>query len=211
LGPALRGARASGYSFQATPCCSYDKGVAFHFYPWPAYANLRQYKRIMKPVESTVEILALKALDRNIDKAWIDWAVEMLMAGFDTEYLTILAGEREPFNQFEMRDIANKVLSELELDYSDKDKAIKDYACYLIDKSLKGEIENLKALQILNKICIECNNDKDLFDFYLLYFAKDDLLYSEVQWYWKGATRENIDKIIIDYFTNWKAKFDSRQ
>jgi len=54
----------------------------------------------MKSVKSTTEILAFKALNRDINKTWVDWAVEMLMAGFDTENLTILAGEFEPFNQF---------------------------------------------------------------------------------------------------------------
>ena len=45
----------------------------------------------------------------------------MPMAGFDTEHLTILAGESEPFNQFQMQELADKVLAELQLDYSDKD------------------------------------------------------------------------------------------
>jgi hypothetical protein len=38
-------------------------------------------------VKTTPAILAYKALNRNIDKFWIDWAVEMLMNGFDTENL----------------------------------------------------------------------------------------------------------------------------
>jgi hypothetical protein len=29
-----------GYPFQATPCCSYSSGVAFHFYPLPACARV---------------------------------------------------------------------------------------------------------------------------------------------------------------------------
>lgn len=37
-------------------------------------------------------------------------------------------------------------------------------------------------------------------DFYLLYFAKDDLNESEVQWYWNGADRINIDLIIKNAF-----------
>jgi hypothetical protein len=101
----------------------------------------------MKPVKSTAEILAFKALNRDVDKTWVDWAVDMLIAGFDTEHLTILAGESEPFNQFQMQELAEKVLVELQLDYSDN---------------------------------------------------------SENQWYWDGATRENIEKIITDYFTAWK-------
>jgi hypothetical protein len=158
----------------------------------------------MKPVKTTSEILAFKALNRDIDKAWVDWAVDMLMAGYDTEHLTILAGESEPFNQFQMQELADKVLAELQLDYSDKDQTIKNYACYLIDKSLDGELDNFKVLGILKDICIELDYEKYLYDFYSLYFAKDDLSYSENQWYWDGAKRDNIEKIITDYFTTWK-------
>lgn len=158
----------------------------------------------MKPVKSTSEILALKVLNRDVDKSWVDWAVDMLMAGFDTEHLTILAGESEPFNQFKMRELVNKVLAELQLDYSDKDQTIKNYACYLIDRSLNEELDNFKVIEILKDICIELDYEKYLYDFYSLYFAKDDLSYSENQWYWDGATRENIDKIITEYFKSWK-------
>ncbi len=158
----------------------------------------------MKPVKSTAEILAFKALNRDIDKSWIDWAVDMLMAGFDTENLAILASEFEPCNQFQLQDLTSKVLDELRLDYSDKDQTIKNYACYLIDKSLDGELANFKVLDILKDICIELDYEKYLYDFYSLYFAKEDLSYSENQWYWDGATRENIDEIITDYFKNWK-------
>jgi len=114
----------------------------------------------MKPVKSTAEILAFKALNRDINKTWTDWAVEMLMAGYDTEHLTILAGESEPFNQFEMQELAEKVLTELKLDYSDKDQIIKNYACYLIDKSLNGVLDNVKVLDILKDICIELDYEK---------------------------------------------------
>ncbi|HYG38322.1 MAG TPA: hypothetical protein VD908_06880 [Cytophagales bacterium] len=157
----------------------------------------------MKPVKTTAEILAFKAFNRDIDENWVDWAVDMLTAGYDTENLTILAGESEPFNQFQMQELADKVLSELKLDYSDKDEAIKNYACYLIDKSLDGELD-FKVLDILKDICIELDYEKYLYDFYSLYFAKDDLSYSENQWYWDGATKENIDKIITNYFITWK-------
>jgi hypothetical protein len=158
----------------------------------------------MKPVKSTAEILACKLLNRDIDKTWVDWAVDMLMAGYDTEHLTILAGEREPFNQFQLQELADKVLTELQLDYSDKELTIKNYACYLIDKSLNGEIDTFMVLEILKDICIGLDYEQYLFDFYLLYNAKDDLTYSENICHWDGATRENIDKIITDYFITWK-------
>jgi|WetSurMetagenome_2_1015567.scaffolds.fasta_scaffold18424_2 hypothetical protein len=157
----------------------------------------------MKPVKSTAEILAFKVLNRDINKTWVDWAVDMLMAGFDTENLTILAGEFEPYNQFQLQDLTTKVLNELHLDYSDKDQTIKNFACYLIDKSQSKELDSFKVLDILKDICIELEMEKYLYQFYLLYFAKDDLLDSEIQWYLEGVDRSNIDKVIEDYFTTW--------
>jgi hypothetical protein len=49
--------------------------------------------------------------------------------------------------------------------------------------------------------------DARLTDFYLLYYAKNDLTEDEVQWYWEGANRENIDGIIKEQFKNWLSKF----
>ncbi|HRD39741.1 MAG TPA: hypothetical protein PLC65_14025, partial [Bacteroidia bacterium] len=159
----------------------------------------------MTSVPSTYEILALKALNHDIDKTWTDWAIEMLRQGHDTESLTILAGESSPYNQFELQQLTNKVLTELKLDYSDKDLVIKSYVSYLLDRVLKNELDSLPVLEILKDICIELNMEKYLYQFYLLYFAKDDLLDSDVQWYIDGANKNNIDKIITDYFKKWLA------
>ena len=158
----------------------------------------------MKLVKSTSEILAFKALNRDINMTWVDWAVEMLTAGFDTENLTILAGESEPFNQFQLQDLTTKVLDELQLDYADKEQTIKNYVCYLIDKVLDKEIETVKALEILKDICIELGMEDYLMHFYLLYFTKTDLLESENQYYLDGIDRSNIDTVIADYFATWK-------
>lgn len=164
----------------------------------------------MREVKSTVEILAFKALNRDIDRTWVEWAVEMLMAGFDTENLAILAGEYEPYNQFQLQALTTRAFDELQLDYSNKDQTIKNYSCYLIDKSLNGELNSFKVLAILKDICIELDYASYLYDFYLLYFAKDDLSYSDNQYYWNGADKDNIDKIILSYFTNWKINCETK-
>lgn len=170
--------------------------------------NIYDFIYKMKLTKTTPEVLAFKVLWKRIDQVWVDWAVAMLMAGYDTEHLRILAWETEPFYQFEMQNIIDKVLTELQIDCSDKDKIIKDYVCYLIDKSFDGEIESLELLNILKDLFIELELNCDyLYGFYLLYFAKDDLLDSEYQYHWDGGTRENIDKIITDYFVTWKATY----
>lgn len=161
----------------------------------------------MKPVASTAEILAFKALNRNADKRWVDWAVDMLMEGFDTEYLVILAGMSSPFDQFEMQRITDKALQENELYYSDKNKVITQYVCYLLEKGLKGDIPSFTILNILKEIYLELDYEGSLQQFYLLYYAKDDLQYSEVQWYVNGVDRNNIEEAIMIYFTEWLEEY----
>jgi hypothetical protein len=158
----------------------------------------------MTPVKSTYEILANKVLNRSVDKTWVEWAYQMLLAGFDNENLVILAGETAPYNEFELRELTSKIFDELRLDYSDTEKIIRSYASYLIDKAQVGEIETVTVLDILKEICIELDYAKYLYHFYSLYFAKTDLLDSEDQWYIEGVDRSNIDSTIADYFVKWK-------
>jgi hypothetical protein len=160
----------------------------------------------MQYIESTIEIIASKVLNHNIDKKWIDWAVNMLSSGIDFENLSILAGESEPYNQFYLQSLTDKILVELQIDISDKETIINNYISYLIKKALKGNLDHFKVLRILKDLCIELNYPSYLSDFYSLFFAKDDLLYSEHQWYWEGATKENIDNIITLNFESWIKK-----
>ncbi|MFZ4797448.1 MAG: hypothetical protein ACOYMA_08125 [Bacteroidia bacterium] len=117
--------------------------------------------------------------------------------------MKILAGESEPFNQFQMQDLTNKVLHELKLDYSNKDQTIKNYASHLVVQVLNGKQDALKVLAVLKDICIELNMEKYLTQFYLLYFAKVDLIDSENQWYIEGINRTNIDEKITACFIEW--------
>ncbi|MDP4262789.1 MAG: hypothetical protein Q8941_09685 [Bacteroidota bacterium] len=74
--------------------------------------------------------------------------------------------------------------------------------------AINDKKELLSTLNILNGIYQELDYREDYHDFFLLYWAKDDLNYSENQWYWEGAYRNNIDKIILDYFKAWKEKYE---
>ena len=165
----------------------------------------------MKIIKSDTEILAYKILSQNIDSSWIKWAVDKLYAGFDTEHLRIMAGEFEPFDQSYMQWLTTKVFNELNLNFSDPDHVIKNYVTYLIDNVLIGNFETLSTLRILYNLddeiydCLGPSNF-ELQDFSRLYFAKSDLLVSEMQWYCEGANRENIDSIITETLICWKNK-----
>lgn len=160
----------------------------------------------MNTVRSTSEILAFKILNRNVDTVWINWAVDMLIAGHSSESLLYLAGENEKTNQFELQNLANKTLNELALDYSNYEKVIKDYVCYLLDKAILKEKKYTSVLETLKNLCVELDYDSSLYDFYSLYYAWEDLKYDDHQWYWDNATKKNINQIIEDYFNKRKSE-----
>lgn len=152
-----------------------------------------------------------KSLNHDIDESWIDWAIEMMEAGFQSENLYILAGATKPYNQFELQELTNKVLQDLDLDSDNKTQVIKNYTYYLISTSIyKPEVYYSTLLELRN-ICQDLEMDREYMNFYCLFYAKDDLLVSVNQWYWDGATRENIDQIITDHFIDWRNKFELEQ
>lgn len=123
---------------------------------------------------STYKILKEKAFNSDIDESWIEWAIEMMQANFEVESLYELAGMSKPFNQFELHELAERVLKDLNLDYSDNEKVIKNYVHYLISMSVDKPYRYLETLRELKNICTDLDLDSDYMDFYLLYFAKDD-------------------------------------
>lgn len=158
----------------------------------------------MEYIGATHKILYYRSLECPINKEWIDWAVEMIEAGFETENLLYLASFDPIDNQFRLQEIADKAFRELHIDFFDKKLATKNYVIYLVESVKSRNIDHLKALHSLKEIYLDSGMPRYLQDFHLLYWAKDDLKYSDHQWYWDGANKDNIDVVIKDYFENWK-------
>lgn len=153
--------------------------------------------------DSTHKMLAFKALNRDFDITWTDWAVEMLMNGHDTEHLVILAGMSEPFDYFEMQALTTKVFNELDLDFSDKLQVILNYVRYLIREADINHTKPMEVLREVKDLYLELGHEKSLQYFYFLYYAKIDLMEDEIQWYIDGVDRINIDEAIDNFFTEW--------
>ena len=162
------------------------------------------------PVESTYEILAWKHLNLSVDEKWSQWAVEMMLAGFESEHLVELAGIEKPYNQFELGELTDKVFEELNLDYQNEEKVLMNYVTYLALGVIEEKRDILNTLRILKDLCIHLDYDRRLYDFYSLYFAKEDLNLSSEQWYWNGADRDNIDKVCLEYLKNWVKEYTLR-
>ena len=162
----------------------------------------------MKPVLSTYRILKEKAINADIDEHWIDWAIEMMHEGYEVDSLYQLAGMSKPFNQFELQSLTNTVLKDLHLDYSNKQETLKNYAYFLIQTNIENADKYYEILKEFRDIYYELEMDSEFESFAILFWAKEDLIYSEIQWYWEGANRANIDKIIHQQFTIWKTEFE---
>lgn len=162
-------------------------------------------------VLTTYKILKEKACNADIDDSWTEWALEMIEAGYEADSLYQLAGISKPYNQFELRDLTNKVLNDLNLDYSDKRKTIKNYAYFLIKSNIENPKKYYNVLTEFRDIYYEFDMDREYQNFVLLYWAKDDLISEEVQWYWEGANKNNIDKIIEDQFKLFITKFENER
>ncbi len=154
----------------------------------------------MTPVAATAEVLAYKILKRHNEEGWVKWAYDMLLAGYETESLLILAGMRGMLDYFEMWTLTDKVLEELEIDYSDQDQVINGYVSYLAQRVQSGQEKPSVALYTLMNMYLDLDYTSLLSDSYDLYYAWKDLQYGEHQWYVLGVDRSNIDQTITDYF-----------
>lgn len=164
---------------------------------------------MIEPVLLTYKILKEKAFNSDIDESWVDWALQMMQAGFEADSLYQLAGISKPYNQFELQDLTSKVLKDLNLNFSDKKRTIRNYVYYIVSNTTDEPEKYLETLRELKDLCIDLNMEDEYMNFYLLYFAKDDLMETEDQWYWDGADRTNIDNIIKEQFGVWKDNFEA--
>ncbi len=164
-----------------------------------------------RQILSTYRILREKACNSDIDEKWAEWAIEMMQAGYEIESLYQLAGIYKPYNQFELQELTSKVLNDLNLDYSDKRKTLKNYIYYLVSANFDKPDNYFEILKEFRDIYYEVDMDCEFQNLTLLYWAKDDLIYEDNQHYWEGANRANIDTIIRQEFVNLKTKFETEK
>jgi hypothetical protein len=143
--------------------------------------------------------------DYNTDEC-IDWALEMVSLGYNTPSLIIMAGLSRPTNYFQTVEYLKQALTELKFEILHGDKAILSYCSYYITKMSQSENirENLKEVY---KFCQSRDYEKLIYDFYLLYWAWDDIDHGQEHTpYWEDANKENIQTIVVNTATKWIAK-----
>ncbi len=145
---------------------------------------------------STNRILAERALQETCGQQCVDWAVGMLEQGADSHFVLRLAGMVPPHNHFEIAELTDKALDELGIDDMPQDQAVTKYSVELLRSALRGDTDILTVIAQVKELCIATDYQRDIMDFYLLYFACSDLREYGYQYYWDGATSENIHSIM---------------
>jgi len=140
----------------------------------------------------------------------VDWAVDALCQGLDSPNLRILAGLEEPLQTFEVKDYALKAMKELEMELLQGDAAISAYAYDVIHEIIEDPKKMKSNLKTLCELCIAEDYQKDIYDFYTLRWAYDDLEEQEVQYYWEGADRSNIQEVVLKRCQDWITEYKNR-
>lgn len=167
----------------------------------------------MNQIPSTTAILAYKVLGRLTDPLWLAWAVDQIASDITTPHLAMLAGfdEDKPLNYFEMKELTDKVLNELHLDYSDENRIIKEYVYFLINEVLHHEMSIFSVLEIIKGMYAESKKEY-LEDFYEFFLNKEDLEHGESHdWKieWGEPTQQNLASAVIVYFKKWKEEYET--
>lgn len=150
----------------------------------------------------TCKVVAYQVLPAFNKDEVVDWAYEMIALGWETEHLLIMAGLTKPVNYFETVVYLETAMGELNLLLKTGDEGIISYSSYHV-KQLEQGIKIKENLNALSDFVISVDYHSAIYDFYSLYWAWSDLQYDEMQWYWEGATKDNIEQIVVNTAKGW--------
>jgi hypothetical protein len=158
----------------------------------------------MHPISPlTYKVVAYQSVPGyNMDEC-VDWAVEMIELGHNTEHLLMLAGLTKPVNYFETKTYLEAAIGELGLKLKAEDDGIISYSSYYITQIANG-VNIRENLKTVSNYVINADYHTSVYDFFSLHWAWDDLEWNdEQQSYWPGATSDNIEHMVIDQAKQW--------
>ncbi len=132
----------------------------------------------------------------------IDWAMEFIKRGTETENLLIVASFSKPVDSYEIKPYISGAIRDLNLE--------EKYGAYSIIANIHYHLELILEdyetrlnLRELYKLCVNTNYEFGLTTFYLLHHAWLDLEEDRYNYYYKGVTLDNIDRILKKQAKNW--------
>ena len=139
----------------------------------------------------------------------IDWAIQMLQAGYETPSILLLAGTTKPTNYFDTESTLTSAFNELHIPMPIEEHAIIAYATYYA-LQLKAGKDIKQNLEVLSELAfMEGESYHRMSDFSLLRDAWthiDDLFYEQL--YWPAVNEDNIEDITKECANDWLEEHD---
>jgi hypothetical protein len=152
--------------------------------------------------DETYKILGQRLLDEFDSIKMVEWAVDAIKMGYDSESLIILAGL--DFESTEEREnYFWKSVKELNLNIKrEESELINDYAKYVANAVLNNQLSAKSGLAKMMIICRSTEYDSKYIQFYEISEDLDYLKYDEEYppIYNQGITLENVDEYIKKEF-----------
>lgn len=140
-------------------------------------------------------IFGKRALQQLSTDDYVDWAGEMLVQGYDSYSLRILAGLDRFASPFEVEDYFQRSVKELGLHIPNSENAIRAYACAIAQQVIDGEVTGQQGVRALYRICLATNYGRDFMIWLELDDALDSLLCGEHPYTYESATLDNFNEI----------------
>lgn len=144
----------------------------------------------------------------------VDWALDLIIKGRETENILMLASFSKPIDSIEIKPYLSAVLFELGLEEKFETKAVKGKIEYHIIEILESNLvrDNLSSLYDMF-IALDCFNNNDIFGlttFYFLYHAWLELEDIGENYYFEGATLSNIENVLKNEAMKWIEKYSKK-
>jgi hypothetical protein len=154
--------------------------------------------------ELTYKVVALSEVIQLDPNECVDWAIEMLEFGYETPNLLMLAGCDKSASYFEIKPYLENAAKELGLQMKIGDDAVISYSYYFIREISLGK-KVRSNLAELNNFCQQRDYEGIVYDFYLLFWAWDQIDYDDTNQnhYWEGTNKENIESTVVKIANDW--------
>ncbi len=136
----------------------------------------------------------------------VDWAIDLIRQGKETDNVLMLASFTRPIDRFEIRPYVTNVLNDFGLEELDSKSAAIVEVHYHMNEILNGrKVRN--NLHSLYQLCLDNDYEPGLMNFYLIYHGWDELEEIGANYYFEGADLDNIEEVLKKEARKWIDKY----
>ena len=147
-------------------------------------------------------ILSFNSLDYLNADLIEEWIFELINLGYKSDAIYMLASFSKPIDLAEIKPYLKRVFNEFNLKEKTGFEAKKSFIKYHLNQIANSE--NIRGnLRKVIDLYYDFESDLDITDFYLLYYAWEELEEIKVNFYYPNVDLGNIEKVVIEKALIW--------